>query len=94
MAKFGAKSKVNSAKNSGKKEAKKSGGKHVSETMKPEGMSLKAWQVALRRQAAEKQYFAIDAVDPKHAPGEFRVSNNKTRRTYKVVYRGEDSPWN
>ena len=94
MAKFGAKSKVNSAKNSGKKDAKKSGGKHVSETMKPEGMSLKAWQVALRRQAAEKQYFAIDAVDPKHAPGEFRVSNNKTRRTYKVVYRGEDSPWN
>ena len=54
MAKFGAKSKVNSAKNSGKKDAKKSGGKHVSETMKPEGMSLKAWQVALRRQAAEK----------------------------------------
>ena len=52
MAKFGAKSKVNSAKNSGKKDAKKSGGKHVSETMKPEGMSLKAWQVALRRQAA------------------------------------------
>ena len=57
-------------------------------------MSLKAWQVALRCQAAEKQVFAIDAVDPKHAPGEFRVTNGKTRRTYKVVYRGEDSPWN
>ncbi len=94
MAKYGAKRVVNSKTKSGKKDSKKGGGKRVSETMKPEGMSLKAWQVALRCQAAEKQVFAIDAVDPKHAPGEFRVTNGKTRRTYKVVYRGEDSPWN
>ncbi|MGN1265765.1 MAG: DEAD/DEAH box helicase, partial [Muribaculaceae bacterium] len=77
-----------------KRGAKKDGMKHVSETVKPEGMSLKAWQVALRHQAAMKEVFAIEAVDVKHAPGEFKVRNYKTRQAYKVVYRGEESPWN
>ena len=27
-------------------------------------------------------------------PGEYEVRNPQTRQTYKVVYRGEDSPWN
>ena len=90
MAKIGSKGGAKSA----KKGARKDGMKHVSETVKPDGMSLKEWQVALRRQAAMKEYFAIDAVDVKHAPGEFKVRNNKTRQTYKVVYRGEESPWN
>ncbi|MGM9842127.1 MAG: DEAD/DEAH box helicase [Candidatus Limisoma sp.] len=38
--------------------------------------------------------FAISAVDVKRAPGEFRVCNSRTRQNYKVVYRGDDSPWN
>lgn len=37
---------------------------------------------------------AVAAVDEKNLPGEYEVKNPQTKQTYKVVYRGEDSPWN
>lgn len=62
--------------------------------MKPRNMSLVDWQIALRRQQAEKENFAISQIDEKFCPGEYRVGNFATRNTYKVVYRGMDSVWN
>ena len=60
-------------------------------TVKPENMTLRNWQVALRRQMAAKERYAISAGD---SPGEYRVSNASTRQEYKVVYRGVKSEWN
>lgn len=61
---------------------------------KPAGMSLEKWQIALRKQQAEKETFAISQVDEKFAPGVYRVGNAFTKQEYKVVYRGKDSMWN
>lgn len=61
---------------------------------KPQGMSPEEWQVALRRQQAEKEVFAISQVDEEYCPGEYRVGNAMTRNEYKVVYRGKNSVWN
>lgn len=61
---------------------------------KPEGMTLEEWQVALRKQAAHDEAFAITTVSEKNEPGVYNVSNPKTRQSYKVVYRGARSPWN
>ena len=61
---------------------------------KPAGMSLVEWQIALRKQQAEKETFAITQVDERFAPGVYRVGNAVTRQEYKVVYRGKDSMWN
>ncbi|MGM9833394.1 MAG: DEAD/DEAH box helicase [Candidatus Limisoma sp.] len=85
MAKRGRKARSNGVSNSVKR---------VSETQKPSNMTLQQWQIALRRQAASREGFDISAVDIKRAPGEFRVCNSSTRQNYKVVYRGDGSPWN
>ena len=66
----------------------------ISWTVKPEGMSLMAWQRALRRQVAEEEMMACTATDERNLPGEYEVRNPQTHRLYKVVYRGEGSPWN
>lgn len=88
------KGKENSGNRGANGRQKKTSAKRVSETEKPSNMTLQQWQVALRRQAASKETFAISAVDAKRAPGEFLVSNSRTRQKYKVVYRGDGSPWN
>ena len=74
-----------------KKTARKS---KISWVMKPEGMSLTEWQVALRKQVAEEETFGISCVDDKLLPGEYTVRSPKTMSEYKVVYRGEGSQWN
>lgn len=66
----------------------------VSHIVRPVGLSLKEWQVALRKQMAETEQFAISCVDDKLCPGEYTVSNPKTANEYKVVYRGANSEWN
>lgn len=66
----------------------------LSDVVKPEGMTVEEWQVALRRQAAREEHFLISCVNDRLLPGEYRVKNPKSRQTYKVVYRGADSPWN
>ena len=66
----------------------------ISWTIKPHGMTLEAWQRALRKQIAREETMAVAAVDEKNLPGEYEVKNLQTRQTYKVVYRGSGSPWN
>ena len=66
----------------------------ISWVVKPQGMTLVEWQRALRKQIAEEEPMAVTAVDEKNLPGEYEVRNPQTKQTYKVVYRGEESPWN
>ncbi len=68
--------------------------KRISHLVRPEGMRLDDWQVALRKQAARDENLHVTAVDSKLLPGEYLVSNPGTHQTYKVVYRGAGSPWN
>jgi hypothetical protein len=66
----------------------------ISWVVKPAGMTLEGWQRALRKQIAGEETMAVSAVDERNLPGEYEVRNPHTKQTYKVVYRGEDSPWN
>ena len=66
----------------------------ISWVVKPDGMEIKEWQRALRKQVAAEEAMGVSAVDERNVPGEYEVRNPQTRQTYKVVYRGEDSPWN
>ena len=66
----------------------------ISWMVKPDNMTLEEWQRALRKQIAGEEAMAVAAVDEKNLPGEYEVKNPQTKQTYKVVYRGEDSPWN
>ena len=66
----------------------------ISWVVKPDNMELDDWQRALRQQVAREETMAVTAVDERNLPGEYEVRNPQTRQTYKVVYRGEHSPWN
>lgn len=66
----------------------------ISWVVKPDGMEIRQWQRALRTQVAAEETMGVSAVDERNVPGEYEVRNPQTRQTYKVVYRGEDSPWN
>lgn len=66
----------------------------ISWVVKPQRMTQVEWQRALRKQIAAEEPMAVAAVDEKNLPGEYEVRNPQTKQTYKVVYRGEESPWN
>lgn len=66
--------------------------KKYSNIVAPSKMSLEEWQRALRCQQAEKEMLEVEKIRMSH--GEFLVRNPKNRSQYKVVYRGEHSPWN
>lgn len=66
----------------------------ISWVVKPQRMTLVEWQRALRKQIAKEEPMTVAAVDEKNLPGEYEVRNPQTKQTYKVVYRGEESPWN
>ncbi len=66
----------------------------VSYHYKPDNMTLEEWQNALRRQAAEKEKFQISEIDRKEYPGYYKVMNLASWGEYRVVYRGQESPWN
>ena len=66
----------------------------ISWVVKPDGMEIRQWQRALRKQVAAEETMGVSAVDERNVPGEYEVRNPQTHQTYKVVYRGEDSPWN
>lgn len=66
----------------------------VSTTRCPDGMSLKDWQTALRRQAAERGGYAVSEVSDRWAPGCFNVSGSNNRRTYRAVYLGPGNDHN
>ena len=66
----------------------------ISWLVKPQGMTLVEWQRRLREQVAAEEPMGVSAVDERRLPGEYEVKNPQTRQTYKVVYRGQDRPWN
>lgn len=66
----------------------------VSYHYKPDNLTLEEWQIALRRQAVEKENFQISEIDRKEYPGYYKVMNPVSRNEYRVVYRGQESPWN
>lgn len=68
--------------------------RRLSNIIKPAEMGLEEWQVALRRQEAQREHFTISEMSPQFNPGEYCVSNHKSRNKYKVIYRGAYSPWN
>ena len=61
----------------------------VSRTRKPEEMSLEQWQIALRRQFAEKQDLRLTNVGGEPIFSEFAVTNPQTNGQYRVAIRGE-----
>lgn len=85
------KEKVKTVKKTKKKATKRT---KISWIVKPDGMSLTEWQIALRKQIAQEEHFGISCVDDKLLPGEYSVKSPKTKQEYKVVYRGAKSEWN
>lgn len=78
-----------------KPEAQEEKQKKVSYYRKPENMTMEQWQIALRKQFAEKSVFCIEPFDKsqRHS-GDYRVSNPQSKHIYKVAFRGIDSEWN
>lgn len=85
------KEKVKTVKKTKKKATKRT---KISWIVKPDGMSLTEWQIALRKQIAQEEHFGISCIDDKLLPGEYSVKSPKTKQEYKVVYRGAKSEWN
>ena len=86
--------KAKSAKKSGTTKKKTTKRTKISWIVKPDGMSLTEWQMALRKQIAQEEHFGISCVDDKLLPGEYSVKSPKTKQEYKVVYRGAKSQLN
>ncbi|MCU0918319.1 MAG: SNF2-related protein, partial [Planctomycetes bacterium] len=64
-------------------------GKKVSRLRQPEGLSLEEWQVALRRQFAQKQNFRLKNMGDAPIFSEFTVLNPETHGEYRVAIRGQ-----
>ena len=61
----------------------------ISRLRKPEDMPLEQWQIALRKQFAEKQNFRLKNIGDEPVFSEFIVTNPQTDREYRVAIRGE-----
>ena len=59
-----------------------------SRTRRPEGMSLEAWQIALRREFGRTQRFRLQNIGAEPVFSEFTVSNPQTGGSYRVAIRG------
>src|SRR5712691_11254347 len=62
----------------------------LSRLHRPEGMSLEAWQTALRRQFGREQTFQLKNIGGHPIFSEFEVINPQSRNTYRVVIRGSE----
>lgn len=60
----------------------------------PPGMKLEQWQTLLRQQAAQKENFSIRQETDTDESGCYRLLSPLSHRLYKIIYRGEGSPWN
>lgn len=67
---------------------------YLSNTVCPPKMTLEQWQIQLRRQAALKENFAISEESDTDEHGCYRLISPRSHQIYKIVYRGEGSPWN
>jgi superfamily II DNA or RNA helicase len=61
----------------------------VSRLKRPEGMSLEAWQAALRRQFGREQKYLLENLGAEPFFSEFHVTNPQTKATYRVAIRGK-----
>ena len=82
------------ARKSAKRTSKKGGSRprkaaKISRTRKPDEMSLEQWQVALRRQFAQKQDLRITNIGGEPIFSEFLVINPQTDGQYRVAIRGQ-----
>src|ERR1700722_14054716 len=68
--------------------------KHVSHTHKPEDMTDKEWQSALRRQVAEREYFEIENIGTERVYSDYHVFSPDSKNTYKVALRSKDNTLN
>lgn len=65
--------------------------KRISHLKKPEDMLLEQWQIALRKQMAEKQNFRLKNVGNEPILSEFAVTNQETGGRYRVAIRGQQA---
>ncbi|OHB63470.1 MAG: hypothetical protein A2Y77_00820 [Planctomycetes bacterium RBG_13_62_9] len=61
----------------------------ISRVRQPEDLSLEQWQIALRRQFAEKQHFRLTNIGDEPIFSEFLVKNPQTGGEYRVAIRGQ-----
>ena len=61
----------------------------ISRLRKPDDMPLEDWQIALRRQFAQKQDFHIENIGDEPIFSEFIVRNPQTEGEYRVAIRGQ-----
>ena len=65
----------------------KNSNKKVSYYRKPENMTIEDWQIALRRQFAEKQNFSVRNIGDRPVFSDFKVFNPISNSEYKVAIR-------
>ena len=63
--------------------------KKISRLRKPEDMPLEQWQIALRKQFAQKQNFRLKNIGDEPIFSEFIVTNPQTGGEYRVAIRGQ-----
>ncbi|MDT8301575.1 MAG: DEAD/DEAH box helicase [Sedimentisphaerales bacterium] len=63
--------------------------KKISRLRKPEDMPLEQWQIALRKQFAQKQNFRLKNIGNEPIFSEFTVTNPETGGEYRVAIRGQ-----
>lgn len=71
--------------------------KAVSRVVKPEEMTLRDWQIELRRQAGEKNTLSVRHAKDPSRPGLFYVYSEPGKhrqQKYEVIYQGDNCPWN
>jgi len=61
----------------------------ISRLRKPEDMPLEQWQIALRKQFAQKQNFRLKNIGDEPIFSEFTVTNPETGGEYRVAIRGQ-----
>jgi superfamily II DNA or RNA helicase len=63
--------------------------KRISRLRKPEDMPLEQWQIALRKQFAQKQDFRVKNIGKEAIFSEFTIINPETDGEYRVAIRGQ-----
>ncbi len=63
-------------------------GRKISRVRKPQEISLEQWQIALRKQFAQKQNFRLTNIGTEPIFSEFTVANPQTGGEYRVAIRG------
>ena len=68
--------------------------KRLSNIVRPSDLTSREWQIALRRQAAQKENLLVRQSGDEGQYGVYEVRNPLSHNVYKVVYRGLASKWN